>query len=383
MANHFVRAIGLSVGRSLLEEDKVAARARDPRHLQGGGQDDRAPVRLRRREIAGRRRAGARTVGISKIPADAMALDVGQKTIEQFERLLAPVKTIFWNGPMGVFEKPPFDRGHDGARDAARRVRRLHRRRRRRERRGRQRGRRRRSKFGHVSTGGGASLEFLTNGTLPGIEALEALTTRPLFVANWKMNWTRARGARVRAPSRRADRRGAPDASSSSSRRRSPRSTRRGSGGRVVARAPRTSPRTRSGAFTGEVSAAMLAEAGCRYVIVGHSERRRLFGETPATLCAASSRAPARRGSCPIYCLGETEEERERGLTDDDPRRAGRDARAAIRRSAPLVVAYEPVWAIGTGRAATPADAARGARDARGAAREPARPASGSSTAAP
>ncbi len=116
--------------------------------------------------------AGARTVGINKIPDDLMALDVGPKTIEQFARLLSSAKTIFWNGPMGVFEKAPFDKGtralamlladskavtvvgggesvqaaHEaGVAD----------------------------RFTHVSTGGGASLEFLAEGKLPGIEALD------------------------------------------------------------------------------------------------------------------------------------------------------------------------------------------------------------------
>jgi phosphoglycerate kinase len=101
-----------------------------------------------------------------------MALDVGQKTLEQFERLLEPAKTIFWNGPMGVFEHPPFDRGtralalllsesdavtvvgggESVAAVSAAGV---------------------ADRFTHVSTGGGASLEFLAQGKLPGIEALE------------------------------------------------------------------------------------------------------------------------------------------------------------------------------------------------------------------
>jgi triosephosphate isomerase len=111
-----------------------------------------------------------------------------------------------------------------------------------------------------------------------------------------------------------------------------------------------------AGAFTGEVSAAMLADAGCRYVIVGHSERRTLFGEDGAVLSRKLARA-REAGLVPIYCLGETAAERARGRTEatlaaqvetlaDDP------------AAEPLVVAYEPVWAIGTGLAATPHDAA-------------------------
>jgi triosephosphate isomerase len=112
----------------------------------------------------------------------------------------------------------------------------------------------------------------------------------------------------------------------------------------------------REGAFTGEVSAAMLANAGCRYVIVGHSERRRLFHEEGAVL-EKKLACVREAGLIPIYCLGETEEERVMNLT------AATFVRQVATLSAdppeaPLVVAYEPVWAIGTGNAATPDDAA-------------------------
>jgi phosphoglycerate kinase len=170
IANHFVRAIGLPVGRSLIEEDKVPV-AREILDF----------CRANRKEIAlptdfvvaasPEDGAHARTVGIGKIPEDAMALDVGQKTLEQFERLLEPAKTIFWNGPLGVFEKPPFDRGTRalalllaesdavtvvGGGESVAAV--------------QQAGVA--DRFTHVSTGGGASLEFLASGKLPGIDAL-------------------------------------------------------------------------------------------------------------------------------------------------------------------------------------------------------------------
>jgi phosphoglycerate kinase len=170
IANHFVRAIGLPVGRSLIEEDKVPV-AREILDF----------CRANRKEIAlptdfvvaasPEDGAHARTVGIAKIPEDAMALDVGQKTLEQFERLLEPAQTIFWNGPLGVFEKPPFDKGTralalllaesdavtvvGGGESVAA---------------AQQAGVA--DRFTHVSTGGGASLEFLASGKLPGIDAL-------------------------------------------------------------------------------------------------------------------------------------------------------------------------------------------------------------------
>jgi len=172
MANHFVRALGLPVGRSLLEEDKVPLAREILDFCKKAGKTIALPSDfvVAKSPDDG---AGAKTVTIQKIPDDLMALDVGPRTLEQYARLLGPAKTIFWNGPMGVFEKPPFDAGTMGvakivaaspavtvvgggesvqAAHAAGVA----------------------GKFTHVSTGGGASLEFLAEGKLPGIEALKA-----------------------------------------------------------------------------------------------------------------------------------------------------------------------------------------------------------------
>jgi len=172
MANHFVRALGLSIGRSLLEQDKVPLAREILDFCKEAGKTIALPsdfIVAKSPDDA----AGAKTVAMNKIPDGLMALDIGPRTLEQFARLLGPVKTIFWNGPMGVFEKPPFDAGTMGvarivaaspavtvvgggesvqAAHAAGVA----------------------EKFTHVSTGGGASLEFLAEGKLPGIEALEA-----------------------------------------------------------------------------------------------------------------------------------------------------------------------------------------------------------------
>jgi phosphoglycerate kinase len=170
MANHFVRALGLSIGRSLLEQDKVALAREILDDCKASGKTIALPSDfvVAKSPDDG---ANAKTVGINKIPDGLMALDVGPRTLEQFARLLGPARTIFWNGPMGVFEKPPFDAGTMAlariiaasgavtvvgggesvqAAHAAGVAR----------------------KFTHVSTGGGASLEFLAEGKLPGIEAL-------------------------------------------------------------------------------------------------------------------------------------------------------------------------------------------------------------------
>ena len=113
-----------------------------------------------------------------------------------------------------------------------------------------------------------------------------------------------------------------------------------------------------SGAFTGEVSAPMLAEYGCRYAIVGHSERRHVYGESDA-LTAAKYVAVKAAGLTPIYCVGETLEERESGTTEAVVARQLDAVRASAGDAgfAGAVIAYEPVWAIGTGRTATPQQA--------------------------
>jgi triosephosphate isomerase len=112
-----------------------------------------------------------------------------------------------------------------------------------------------------------------------------------------------------------------------------------------------------SGAFTGDISAAMLKDLGCAYVIVGHSERRAMHGETDR-IVRSKAEAALKAGLIPIICVGETSAERESG-------RAEAVVRAQIAGSVPdgiapakLVVAYEPIWAIGSGRTATPNDIA-------------------------
>ncbi len=108
------------------------------------------------------------------------------------------------------------------------------------------------------------------------------------------------------------------------------------------------------GAFTGEIAASMLADVGCSHVIVGHSERRSLYGETDA-LVARKFMAAQKQGLLPILCVGETLEEREQGVTRDV---VGRQLGAVLEACgaaafADALVAYEPVWAIGTGRSAS------------------------------
>jgi triosephosphate isomerase len=178
--------------------------------------------------------------------------------------------------------------------------------------------------------------------------------TSPLIVANWKMNKTREEALEFREFLGKGDFGGAevvvappfpyliemfdPDARWST--------------------AGQNCSAERAGAFTGEVSASMLASCGCRYVIVGHSERRRFFSEGEVVLGFKLERA-REAGLVPIYCVGETLHERSEGLTREVLSRQ-LEALESDPPDRPLVVAYEPVWAIGTGQNATP-EQARGA----------------------
>jgi triosephosphate isomerase len=109
------------------------------------------------------------------------------------------------------------------------------------------------------------------------------------------------------------------------------------------------------GAFTGEVSAGMLAEAGCRYVIVGHSERRQFFGDNDGVV-AQKTRAAVADGLIPIVCVGESLADREEGRTKEvlSQQFLGGPASLTPEEFSRILLAYEPVWAIGTGRTATP-----------------------------
>jgi triosephosphate isomerase (TIM) len=113
-----------------------------------------------------------------------------------------------------------------------------------------------------------------------------------------------------------------------------------------------------SGAYTGEISASMLRAVGCHYVILGHSERRLYYGETDEGVCAKISSALAHR-LVPIVCVGESLEERDQGVEQEVVGKQLKNALGSIELSdsSDLVVAYEPIWAIGTGRTATPEQA--------------------------
>lgn len=113
-----------------------------------------------------------------------------------------------------------------------------------------------------------------------------------------------------------------------------------------------------NGAFTGEISAEMLKSVGCQYVILGHSERRTLFGESDEMINKKIKKAVS-AGLKPIFCVGETLEERESGSTEKVVETQIREGLSGLNETelSELIIAYEPVWAIGTGKTATPQQA--------------------------
>jgi triosephosphate isomerase (TIM) len=183
------------------------------------------------------------------------------------------------------------------------------------------------------------------------------MTRRPLIVANWKMHKTIAEAeayARELSPlvaGASAEAAVAPGFVALAA-------LGRALAGSTVALAAQNVNPNEQGAFTGEISAAMLADAGCRYGIVGHSERRALYGETSAFV-AAKAAALLAKGIRPIVCVGESLAEREAGQTLAIVGAQLRDSLASVadERASDVVIAYEPVWAIGTGRTATPQSA--------------------------
>jgi len=120
------------------------------------------------------------------------------------------------------------------------------------------------------------------------------------------------------------------------------------------------------GAFTGEIAARMLLDAGARFVVLGHSERRRLFGESSAFVNKKVKRA-LKDGLCPILCVGETDEEREGGSMQQVLERQMKESLEGVAKEQlpGVVLAYEPVWAIGTGKSASPEQAQEAHRHCR------------------
>ena len=349
----FLKAKGYNTGSSLLEEDKVEL-AKD---LIKKAETNNVKLILPVDTVVAKEFKNDTeffTTDVDKIPDEYMGLDIGEKTIEIYKEIIENSKTVIWNGPLGVFEMDNFANGTNtiakaiadnkdvvsiiGGGDSAAAI----------------------EKIGlaenitHISTGGGASLEFLEGKKLPGIEAVDN-KRKKLIAGNWKMNC---------------------DVEESLNLARNLSSSEFNNDVDVLVCPPFTSLYTviqelknssikvgaqnmhfeDNGAFTGEVSPIMLKNMGVEYVIIGHSERRQHFGETDQTI-NKKIKACLKHGLKPILCVGESLEQREAGVEKETVRAQLIKDLDGVTEGLKIVVAYEPIWAIGTGKTATSSQA--------------------------
>lgn len=354
MANTFLAAQGYKMGKSLVEEDKLDL----AKELLAKAKKNKVNMLLPTDLVmaaAFAPNAEHVTEKVKNLNQAYMALDIGAETSKAYAEALADAKMIVWNGPMGVFEMDAFCKGTEavakavaksratsivGGGDSVAAIEKLG----------------LAKRITHISTGGGASLEYLEGKVLPGVAALDDLR-RKMIAGNWKMHKTVSEAVAL-----------AEDIVMETN----------GTLNEVVIFPPFTALETVAdaidgkhvgygaqdlhwedkGAFTGAVSGAMIADICAEYVLVGHSERRTIFGENEK-IVASKIIAAYRNGLKPMLCVGENLAEREAGKT---ARKINMQLKSALRvisaeDAENLVVAYEPIWAIGSGKAATPEDA--------------------------
>ena len=354
MANTFLAAQGYKMGKSLFEEDKLDL----AKELLAKAKKNKVNMLLPTDLVMAAAFAPDAehvTEKVKNLNQAYMALDIGAETSKAYAEALADAKMIVWNGPMGVFEMDAFCKGTEavakavaksratsivGGGDSVAAIEKLG----------------LAKRITHISTGGGASLEYLEGKVLPGVAALDDLR-RKMIAGNWKMHKTVSEAVEL-----------AEDIVMETN----------GTLNEVVIFPPFTALETVAdaidgkhvgygaqdlhwedkGAFTGAVSGAMIADICAEYVLVGHSERRTIFGENEK-IVASKIIAAYRNGLKPMLCVGENLVEREAGKT---ARKINMQLKSALRvisaeDAENLVVAYEPIWAIGSGKAATPEDA--------------------------
>lgn len=354
MANTFLAAQGYKMGKSLVEEDKLDL----AKELLAKAKKNKVNMLLPTDLVMAAAFAPDAehvTEKVKNLNQAYMALDIGAETSKAYAEALADAKMIVWNGPMGVFEMDAFCKGTEavakavaksratsivGGGDSVAAIEKLG----------------LAKRITHISTGGGASLEYLEGKVLPGVAALDDLR-RKMIAGNWKMHKTVSEAVEL-----------AEDIVMETN----------GTLNEVVIFPPFTALETVAdaidgkhvgygaqdlhwedkGAFTGAVSGAMIADICAEYVLVGHSERRTIFGENEK-IVASKIIAAYRNGLKPMLCVGENLAEREAGKT---AHKINMQLKSALRvisaeDAENLVVAYEPIWAIGSGKAATPEDA--------------------------
>ena len=357
MAYTFLKVLGHSVGTSLVEDDYQETAKAFLAAAEKKGVKVILPVD---HVCADKFDENATPVAVDSvdIPEGLMGLDIGPKTVAVIVSEMKSAKNVVWNGPMGVFEFSAFAKGTEavakalaesdaisvvGGGDSVAAI----------------------NKFGlasqisHVSTGGGASLEFLEGKVLPGIKALEKQGRRPYIAGNWKMNLVPSEAKKYAAELAAAYKESGADCKCMIA---CPFVDLPGvveavKGSDIIVAAENMADH-KSGAYTGEVSPLMLQDLGVNTVILGHSERRQYYGETNEVVNGKVLLA-LECGMDVDLCVGETLEEREGGKLEEVLTAQLEVGLKGVKpeEMAKITIAYEPVWAIGTGKTATPEDA--------------------------
>lgn len=352
MAYTFLKAKGYNIGNSICEDDKLDLAKELMEKAEKKGVNLLLPIS----NVVGKEfnaDTESKEVSSNDIPDGWMGMDIGATTIEKFSEEIKKAGTIVWNGPMGVFEFPRFANGTKkvaeavaesgaisivGGGDSAAAVEQLG----------------FADKITHISTGGGASLEFLEGKELPGIACLMEKKNRVIMaVGNWKMNKTLKEAVEfiqnLKDKVKDAETEivvGVPYVVIPA--------VAEACKGTNIKVAAQNVHWEESGAYTGEISCQMLKELGVQYVIIGHSERREYYAETDESV-NKKAHAILNAGMTPIICCGESLTQREQGVTKEHIRYQVKIALLGLSKEQVknLVIAYEPIWAIGTGKTAT------------------------------
>ena len=353
MAYTFAAAQGGSIGNSLCEPDKFDLAKELIAKAEAKGVKLLTPVDTVAAD-AFDANANSQVVDTMAIPDGWMGLDIGPKTIEMFSAEIKAAKTVIWNGPAGVFEFEKFAVGTKalaqaiaessaisiiGGGDSAAAVEKLG----------------YADKVTHISTGGGASLEVIEGKVLPGIDCLNDKEIGRTFAAgNWKMNCgipadavklidelkplVKDATAKIALGVPATALAAAVEATAYTN----------------IKIAAQNCHFEEKGAFTGEISPLWLAKMGVTYCIIGHSERREYNAETDETV-NKKALALLKYGVKPIICCGESLAQREAGETFDwiKGQIVGAFKDIPASKLCQITIAYEPIWAIGTGKTAT------------------------------
>lgn len=353
MAYTFIGAMGGTVGNSLFEADKVEL----AKELMAKAEEKGVKLLLPEDTVVAddfSNDANSKVVPTMEIPDGWEGLDIGPKTIEKFSAAIKEAKTVIWNGPAGVFEFDKFAVGTKalakaiaesdaisiiGGGDSAAAIQKLG----------------FADQVTHISTGGGASLEYIEGKVLPGIDCLSDKETGRIFAAgNWKMNCgipadavklinelkplVKDAKAKIALGVPATALAAAVEAAAYSN----------------IKIAAQNCHFEEKGAFTGEISPLWLAKMGVNYCIIGHSERREYNAETDETV-NKKALALLKYGVRPIICCGESLAQREAGETFDwiKGQIVGAFKDIPASKLCQITIAYEPIWAIGTGKTAT------------------------------